>query len=89
MCPSTDLPFLAPGPSCQACQGLWKRKLNSKEMGEIIKTRADMDEMENVQTKEKVSETPKLLFEKTNKMDTFQLIRSRKIKGGLPWWSSG
>ena len=48
-----------------------------------------MDEMENVQTKEKVSETPKLLFEKTNKMDTFQLIRSRKIKGGLPWWSSG
>ena len=33
-----------------------------------------MDEMENVQTKEKVSETPKLLFEKTNKMDTFQLI---------------
>ena len=51
-CPSWHL-----GRVARPCQGLWKRKL-SKEMEEIIKMRADVDETENVQTREKISETP-------------------------------
>ena len=48
-----------------------------------------MDEMENVQTKEKVSETQNRYLKRPIKWINLQLIRSRKIKGGLAWWSSG
>ena len=80
--PAQTCPFWHPGRVARPCQGLWKRKLNSKEMGEIIKTRADMDEMENVQTKEKVSETQNRLFEKTNKMDKSPVDPIKKNKRG-------
>ena len=51
-------------------------------MGEIIKIRADVDEIENVQTREKISETQNWSFEKINKMDTFPVDPIKRNKRG-------
>ena len=82
-CPSTDLPFLASGQSCQALPRTVEEETkqrngrNNKDESRCGWNRKRANKGEN-------QWNPKLVFEKINKMVHFQLIRSRKIKGDFP-----